>query len=73
MIERRYRPGISVVNGKIFVMGGEEGWDRYHDTIEAYDPKRDVWEVVGEMGSSRSWLSCVPLTIKTSEKCEDKS
>ena len=36
---------------------------RYHDTIEAYDPVRDVWENVGEMPSSRSWLSCVPLMV----------
>ena len=28
MNERRYRPGIAVVNGRIYVMGGEEGWDR---------------------------------------------
>ena len=26
--ERRYRPGVAVVDGKIYVMGGEEGWDR---------------------------------------------
>ena len=37
---------------------------RYHDTIEAYDPVRDVWENVGEMPSSRSWLSCVPLMVR---------
>jgi hypothetical protein len=29
MHERRYRPGVSVIGGKIYVMGGEEGWDRY--------------------------------------------
>ena len=28
MHERRYRPGVSVLNGRIYVMGGEEGWDR---------------------------------------------
>ena len=38
-------------------------FERYHDTIEAYDPVRDVWENVGEMASSRSWLSCVPLMV----------
>jgi hypothetical protein len=64
MNERRYRPGVAVLNGKIYVLGGEEGWDHYHDTIECYDPMTDKWEVVGEMGSSRSWLSCVGLTVK---------
>lgn len=28
MRERRYRPGVAVVDGKIYVLGGEEGWDR---------------------------------------------
>ena len=28
MIERRYRPGVAVVKGRIYVCGGEEGWDR---------------------------------------------
>ena len=54
-----YRPGVAVLGGKIYVLGGEEGWDHYHDTIECYDPVVDKWELVGEMGSSRSWLSCV--------------
>merc|ERR1711971_363083 len=54
MTERRYRPGVAV----------EEGWDRYHDTIECYDPVEDIWTVVGDMPSSRSWLSAVALTIR---------
>ena len=36
---------------------------RYHDTIECYDEIRDVWEIIGEMPTSRSWLSCVAMTI----------
>lgn len=28
MKERRYRPGVAVVDGKIYVLGGAEGWDR---------------------------------------------
>ncbi|XP_029441733.1 kelch-like protein 17 isoform X3 [Rhinatrema bivittatum] len=64
MRERRYRPGVAVVDGKIYVLGGEEGWDRYHDTVERYCEQTDSWEIVGEMPSSRSWLSCVPLQIR---------
>ena len=56
-----------MVNGKIYVLGGEEGWDRYHDTIECYDPDEDRWDIVGEMSSSRSWLSCVALTVRLSQ------
>ncbi|XP_046873272.1 kelch-like protein diablo isoform X3 [Hypomesus transpacificus] len=64
MKERRYRPGVAVVDGKIYVLGGEEGWDRYHDTIERYCEETDTWEIVGEMPTSRSWLSCVSLQIR---------
>ena len=64
MNERRYRPGVAVVDGRIYVCGGEEGWDRYHDTIECYDVSADEWTIVGEMPSSRSWLSCVAMTIR---------
>ncbi|XP_078502015.1 kelch-like protein 24 [Lissotriton helveticus] len=64
MKERRYRPGVAVVDGKIFVLGGEEGWDRYHDTIERYCEETNSWEIIGEMPTSRSWLSCVPLQIR---------
>ncbi|KAM9392378.1 kelch-like protein 24 [Pholidichthys leucotaenia] len=64
MKERRYRPGAAVVDGKIYVLGGEEGWDRYHDTIETYCDGTDTWEIVGEMPTSRSWLSCVSLQLR---------
>ncbi|KAK3091829.1 hypothetical protein FSP39_022975 [Pinctada imbricata] len=64
LTERRYRPGVAVVSGKIYVCGGEEGWDRYHDTIECYDPETDTWEIVGELQSSRSWLSCVSIIVR---------
>ncbi|KAL5019266.1 hypothetical protein ScPMuIL_004988 [Solemya velum] len=64
MNERRYRPGVAVVAGRIYVCGGEEGWDRYHDTVECYTPATDTWEIVGEMLTSRSWLSCVSLRVR---------
>ncbi|XP_002730985.1 kelch-like protein 24 [Saccoglossus kowalevskii] len=64
MHERRYRPGVAVIDGKIYVLGGEEGWDRHHDTIECYDESKDCWEIVGEMPSSRSWLSCVAMQTR---------
>ncbi|XP_073349749.1 kelch-like protein 24 [Pagrus major] len=64
MKERRYRPGAAVVDGKIYVLGGEEGWDRYHDTIERYCDETDMWEIIGEMPTSRSWLSCVSLQLR---------
>ncbi|XP_051905488.1 kelch-like protein diablo isoform X2 [Hippocampus zosterae] len=67
MKERRYRPGAAVVDGKIYVLGGEEGWDRYHDTIERYCDETNTWEIVGEMPTSRSWLSCVSLLLRKND------
>lgn len=37
---------------------------RYHDTIERYCEDTDTWEIVGEMTTSRSWLSCVSLQLR---------
>lgn len=37
---------------------------RYHDTIERYCDETDMWEIVGEMPTSRSWLSCVSLQLR---------
>nr|CAD7260558.1 unnamed protein product [Timema shepardi] len=71
MRERRYRPGVAVVDRHIFVLGGEEGWDRYHDTIECYSPDSDTWQLTGEMPTSRSWLSCVPLQVKKASTKEE--
>ncbi|KAK7792616.1 hypothetical protein R5R35_009149 [Gryllus longicercus] len=71
MIERRYRPGIAVLHGRIFVLGGEEGWDRYHDTIECYFPETDSWQTFGDLPTSRSWLSCVPLQVNKNIQCDE--
>lgn len=37
---------------------------RYHDTIERYCEDNDTWEIVGELYTSRSWLSCVSLQLR---------
>ena len=36
---------LLIVMSRMYVLGGEEGWDRYHDTIECYDPAEDSWTV----------------------------
>jgi len=56
--------GVAVIDSHIFVLGGEEGWDRYHDTIECYSAETDSWQLTGDMPTSRSWLSCVPLQVR---------
>ena len=62
-----------MIDNRIYVMGGEEGWDRYHDTIESYDPETDTWRIIGELQSCRSWLSCSPVFVKKELFDSDKS
>lgn len=55
--------GVAVVDGKIYILGGEDGWEHFHDTIECYTPDTNTWTHVGEMLTGRSWLSCAPLRV----------
>lgn len=55
--------GVAVVDGKIYILGGEDGWEHFHDTIECYHPCTEIWTQVGEMLTGRSWLSCAPLRV----------
>lgn len=55
--------GVAVVDGKLYILGGEDGWEHFHDTIECYNPDTNSWTHVGEMLTGRSWLSCAPLRV----------
>lgn len=45
------------------MLGGEEGWDKYHKTIEMYDAIEDKWSYAGELPTPRSSLSCISLQV----------
>lgn len=50
----------SVVNGKIYVIGGyyDEGSNRKRSNkVEVYDPSNDTWEVVASIPTERSWAT----------------
>ena len=51
-----YTKGTSYENKHIFF--------RYHDTIEYFDEAAGRWTIIGELPTSRSWLSCVPMTVR---------
>ena len=60
MNHARSGPAISVVDGKIYVMGGT-GWPQipFHpgpflSSIEAYNPKTNQWREIGEMPAAKS-------------------
>ncbi|CAF1104954.1 unnamed protein product [Didymodactylos carnosus] len=64
MRERRYRPGVSVVNGKIYVCGGQEHFNKYHDSVEAYSTQDNTWTIITELICGRSWLACATLILR---------
>ncbi|XP_055345791.1 kelch-like protein 2 [Paramacrobiotus metropolitanus] len=65
MNTKRYRPGVSVLDNKIYVLGGEKYLDNHSSEIEFYDEAADTWTVhKSELPCSRSWLSCVVMRIK---------
>ena len=39
MLERRYRPAAAALDGKMYVLGGEEGLDRHHDRNQVFYSK----------------------------------
>ena len=57
----RWLPASSVVNGKIYVIGGTavEGTGNQHNlqTVEVYDPETDTWTQEVDMPTTRGWLS----------------
>ena len=47
MTVERYAPGIAVLEGKLYAVGGvSDDDDGPIDTVERYDPAADVWEAV---------------------------
>ena len=56
--------GAAVLSGSIYVLGGEEGWDMYHKSVERYNVAADRWEDASEMATPRSWLTCSGLQVR---------
>ena len=53
----RWGLSTSVVNGKIYVIGGWDGVDKYLSTVEEYDPATDTWTRKADMPTARTWFS----------------
>ena len=60
MNHARSGPAISVMNGKIYVMGGN-GWSQipnhpghYLSSMEVYNPKTNQWHEIGDMPDAKS-------------------
>ena len=50
----RSRVASSTVNGKIYVIGGEDGSGSFLSTVEEYDPATDSWTTKTPMPTARS-------------------
>ena len=55
MLTARLNMTSSVVNGKIYVIGGETATGVIN-TVEEYDPVTDTWRPVASMPTARSGL-----------------
>ncbi len=54
----------SVVNGKIYAIGGLGGGNNVLSTVEEYDPKTDKWTKKADMPTARLWLSTSAVNEK---------
>ena len=53
MGEERSRPGLAVLDGKLYAVGGFNGDDGNLSSVERYDPAVGAWEAVAPMATAR--------------------
>ena len=59
MSAARYGPAAAVVDGKLYVMGGQDGGIRLLSSVEQYDPAKNEWVAMASMA----------LNTKTNSLC----
>jgi N-acetylneuraminic acid mutarotase len=59
----RFFMGVSVVNGKIYAIGGEKLWTQLSN-VEEYDPETDKWTRKTQMPTARDGLGTVVVNGK---------
>jgi len=65
MLTARSGPSTSVVNGKIYVIGGvKDANSSTILTVEEYDPTTDTWTTKTDMQAPRSWLATCAVNGK---------
>lgn len=58
--------GIATVMGKIFAVGGHNG-NAYLNTVEAFDPVLNRWELVGSVSHCRAGAGVAVCACLTSQ------
>lgn len=61
---RRVNHQVAVVNGKIYVIGGEDSQKNYLNSIEMYDPETNTSTIKASMSNARSNFTAVVLNGK---------
>jgi influenza virus NS1A-binding protein len=64
MIEKRYKPGVSILNNQLYACGGQKSTGNYNDSIEAFNFDTQQWTIISYMTTGRSNLSCATLKLK---------
>ena len=54
--------GVSLISGKIYVIGGENEYER-NSVCECYDIESNTWTIVHQLCDRKSLLSCVSLQM----------
>src|SRR4051794_3856845 len=58
----RWNLGVTVSNGKIYALGGQNGPSQgyqFQATAYEYDPKTDIWAILPSMPTARGYVSAV--------------
>lgn len=64
MMYARYYPGVGVVEGKIYAVGGLDHLWAPLNTAERYDPHTNQWEAIASMSTARWSLGVAVLKGK---------
>lgn len=56
-------PGVAVLEGPMYAVGGHDGWS-YLNTVERWDPQACQWTFVASMSIARSTVGVAALNGK---------
>ena len=64
MGEERSRPGVAVLDGKLYAVGGRNDDEDALSSVERYDPATNAWEAVAPLAAARGFLDVAVLDGK---------
>jgi N-acetylneuraminic acid mutarotase len=52
--QKRFEVGVGTLDGKLYLVGGEDDGDIYQKDVEAFNPSTRIWETLAAMPTARS-------------------